>query len=155
MKINFTSEQYEVLLKAVFIGTGVVKSGEETDPTENDFDALEGYLLSFAKDFGLERYADYDKEEKRYYPSHNLEEDESVVEYIHRYDDFTFWDKLIYNLSERDMIQKHGKEAVAGMSEDECLEKGKTFAQRYEEEFEKNGLTNLVIRSAHKKVGKT
>jgi hypothetical protein len=145
VKINFTKEQYEVLLKTVYMGAGMVHSVEEEGAEENEFDALEQYLLSFAKEFGLERYADFDEEEKRYHPSGELEEDESVVECLHRYDDYTFWDKLVYNLAERDMIKKHGKSAVAKMSEEECLTKGQTFVQRYEKEFEKNGIGNLTI----------
>ena len=145
VKINFTKEQYEALLKTVYIGAGIVHSVEEEGPDENEFDALEQYLLSFAKEFGVEHYADFDEEEKRYRPSEELEEDESVVEYLHRYDDYTFWDKLVYNLAERDMIKKHGKSIVAKMSEEECLAKGQTFVQRYQKEFEKNGIKNLTI----------
>lgn len=147
MKVNFTKEQYEVLLKAVYMGVGIVNSVDLEGSEDNEFDALEQHLLSCAKDFNLEQYADYDEEEKRYHPSQELAEDVAVVEYLHRYDDYTFWDKLVYNLAERDMIKKHGKSAVAKMSEEECLAKGQTFAEKYEKEFEKNGIRNLTILS--------
>ena len=144
MKINFTKKQYETLLKAVYMGNWLANStSEETE--ENPFDALEEYVFSFAKDFDLEHYAVYVKENNTYYPSRQMEEDEEVNEYIDRYDDYIFWDELIFDLARRDMEKKYGEEAIKKMSEEECLLKEQPFAEKYEKEFAKNGLKNLTI----------
>ena len=144
MKINFTKKQYETLLKAIYLGNWMANSIDE-EPEENPFDELEEYAFSFAKDFDLEHYAAYVKENNTYYPSRQMEEDEEVNEYIQNYDDNTFWDKLIFNLSRRDMDNKYGEAAVEKMSEEECLLKEQPFAEKYEKEFAKNGLKNLTI----------
>jgi len=120
MKITFTKEQYETLLKTVYMGNWIANSTSE-EPEENPFDALEEYVFSFAKDFGLERYAAYVKENNTYYPSRQMEEDEEVEEYIQNYDDNTFWDKLIFNLSRRDVEKKYGEAAVEKMSDEELI----------------------------------
>lgn len=114
------------------------------EPEKNRFDELEEYVCSLAKGFGLERYADYDKQEKVYYPSATLEDDEEIMEYIQRYDDYTFWDKLIFNLAGRDMINKYGEEAFEKMTEEEYFKKERPFVEKYEKEFAKNGLKNFV-----------
>lgn len=151
MEITFTKEQYETLLKAVYMGNWIVNSiDEETE--ENPFDALEEYVFSFAKDFGLERYAACVKENNTYYPSRQMEEDEEVDEYIQNYDDDIFWDKLIFNLSRRDVEKKYGEAAVEKMSDEELILKEKPFAEKYEKEFAKNGLKNLTISSGKENV---
>jgi hypothetical protein len=145
MKINFTKEQYELLLKLVYMGNGIVNSVAD-ESEENEFDDLEGYIFSFAKDFDLEKYVEFDKEDNTYYPSQELEEDEKVIDYIQRYDDNIFWDKLLFNLIRRDMAKEYGEDAVEKMPEEEYLLKEKSFFEKYGKEFGKNGLMNLTIK---------
>ena len=146
MKINFTKNQYETLLKAVYLGNWVVNSANE-EPDGNKFDKLEEYLFSFAKDFDLEHYAAFDEQDETYHPSLELEEDEEVDEYIQDYDDGIFWEKLIFNLARRDMENEYGEDAVEKMPDEERYVKEQSFADKYEKEFEKNGLKNLTIAS--------
>jgi hypothetical protein len=145
MKIDFTQEQFELLLKTVYLGNWMVKSTEE-EPADTDFDALEAHVLSFAKAFGLEQYVDFDEEDGRYYPSTELEESDEIEGYIQRYDDSTFWEKLIYNLARRDMERKYGERPIAQMSPEEHLTKEQPFIEKYEKEFGDNGLRNIMIK---------
>ncbi len=145
MKIDFTEEQYEVLLKAVYLGNWMVKSTED-DPSDTEFDAIEAYVLSRASEFGLDRYADFDEEEKKYFPSRELEESDELDGYIQRYDDSTFWEKLIYNLARRDMDRKYSERVIAAMSPEEHLTKEQPFIEKYEKEFEEYGLRNILIK---------
>jgi hypothetical protein len=150
MKIDFTKKQFESLLKLVYMGSEMVNSILD-DSEENEFDEIEQYIFSFAKGFGLEACVEYDEKEKTYYPSQKLEEDKAVVEYTHRYDDYTFWDKLIYNLARRDMIKEFGEEKVQKMSKEETFIKEQSFAEKYEKEFTDHGLQNLVIKNPAEK----
>jgi hypothetical protein len=145
MKIDFTPEQYELLIRAVYLGNWMVKSTED-ESCDTEFDALEAYILSFAKGFGLGRYADMDDEEGKYFPSRELEEDPELDAHIQRYDDYTFWEKLIYNLARRDMERKYGERAIALMSPEEHLTREQPFIEKYEKEFEVNGLRSLAIK---------
>jgi hypothetical protein len=150
MKIDFTKAQFESLLKLVYMGSEMVNSILD-DSEENEFDDIEQYTFSFAKDFGLEACVEYDDKEKIYYPSLKLEDDKSVVEYTHRYDDYTFWDKLIYNLARRDMVKEYGEDKVEKMSKEEIFIKEQSFAEKYEKEFTDHGLKNLMIKSSAEK----
>ena len=145
MKISFSKKQYEALIKAVFLANGIVHSISD-ESGDSAFDDIEQYILSHAKDFGFEYYADYDEEAMRYIPSLKLQEDATVLDYVSRYDDYTFWDKLIFNLARRDMVSEYGEEAVEMMPEEERFVKEQAFAERYEKEFMKNGLKNLTVR---------
>ncbi|OPX98085.1 MAG: hypothetical protein A4E60_03115 [Syntrophorhabdus sp. PtaB.Bin047] len=144
MKIAFTKKQFETLLKAVYLGTRTVNAYED-DLEGNEYVELQNYVFGFAKDFGLEKYVDYDKAQKAVWPSADLEEDEALNEFIDRYDDFTFLDKLIYNLAGRDMLDKHGPKALEKMSDEEFFKEEESFAEKYRKEFAKNGIKNLTV----------
>ena len=144
MKIEFTKKQFETLLKAVYMGTRTVNTYED-DLEDNEYAELQKYIFGFARDFGLEEYADYDEKQKVAWPSATLEEDETLNELIDRYDDFTFLDKLIYNLAGRDMLDKHGPKALEKMSDDEFFKEEEAFAEKYRKEFAKNGIKNLTV----------
>ncbi len=144
MKINFTKEQYETLLKAVYLGNWMFNSIDD-NPEKNAFDEIEEHLCAFAKDFGLEEYVEHDQKDKTFYPSRALEEDKEVSEAIDRYDDYTFWDKLISSLAARDVFNKHGEEKFDKLSEKEFFVEEQSFAEKYEKEFAKNGVKNLTM----------
>jgi hypothetical protein len=146
MKIDLTKTQFESLLKLVYMGSEMVNSILD-DSEENEFDEIEQHVFSFAKGFGLEACVEYDDKEQTYYPSQKLEEDKAVVEYTHRYDDYTFWDKLIYNLARRDLVKEYGEDKVQKMSKEETFIKEQSFAEKYEKEFTDHGLQNLVIKN--------
>jgi hypothetical protein len=145
VKINFTKEQYETLIKAVYLGNWVVNA-TDAEAVDESFDALEEYILSFAKDFGLEKYVDYDEGEQKFYASCEFEGGD-VEEHIQRYDDSTFWEKLIFNLAERDLVHKYGERALEKMDDAERFGKEQEFLEKYEQEFSRNGIGNLVIKS--------
>ncbi len=144
MKIDFTKKQFETLLKAVYLGARTVNAYED-DLEGNEYVELQKYIFGFARDFGIEKYADYDEKEKTAWPSAALEEDEVLNELIDRYDDFTFLDKLIYNLAGRDMLDKHGAKALEKMSDDEFFKEEEVFAEKYRKEFAKSGIKNLTV----------
>jgi hypothetical protein len=144
MKISFTKEQFETLLKAVYLGTRMVNAYEE-DTENNEYAELQYYLFGLAKDFGLDEFADPDEKQKTARPSAAFEEEQAVNEIIERYDDFTFLDKLIYNLAGRDMLDKHGEKALEKMSDEEFFEEEESFVEKYQKEFAKNGIKNLTV----------
>ncbi|MBM4129207.1 MAG: hypothetical protein FJ243_03690 [Nitrospira sp.] len=146
MEITFTKEQYEDLLKLVYLGNWMVNahrlSYEETD----QFNELESYIFSFAKDAGLEFYSDYAEEFDTYYPTREFEEDTDIEKYMDEYSEETFWDELIHALAGRDFIEKYGELVTRKMSPEEQFKKLQPFIDKYEEEFEKHGIDNLVIK---------
>ena len=144
MKINFTKKQYVTLLEAVYLGIWMASSSED-GPEKTAIDELGRYLFGFAKDFGLDELVDYDEENKVHYPSAEFEEGDELNALIDSYDDNVFVNKLILSLAGRDMLEKFGEEAVKKMTDEEFLKNERSFLEKYEEEFEKNGLKNLTL----------
>ena len=145
MKINFTKNQYEDLVKLVYLGAWMINA-HRTDDAVNRYEDVEQYILSFHRDFGMEKYIGYDEELNKYFPTGEFEDDTDVDEYKEEYNNDTFWDELIHRLARRDLIREYGETGVFTMSLEEIMEKEQPFIDKYEEEFGINGIENLEIK---------
>ena len=74
-KIEFTKEQYEALLKLVYLGNWLINSHRNLDQIEKKYEEIEQYLFSKSKDFGLDYFSD--REESKY-PSMDFENDHEI-----------------------------------------------------------------------------
>ncbi|GAB4548121.1 MAG: hypothetical protein Fur0020_16030 [Thermodesulfovibrionia bacterium] len=144
MKINLTKKQYQTLIKLIYLGEWVVNA-HRVDDRVKEFEEFEQYILSFYKDFDMERYITFDEDLKMYFTTMEFEEESGISDYIEEYDDNTFWGELIFRLVSRDLIERYGEEAVMDMDWEERMKKERVFIEEYEEEFERNGIKNLVI----------
>lgn len=145
MKINFTKKQYEDLVKLVYLGTWMVNA-HRTDDRVEKYEELEQYILSFYKDFGMENFILFDEELKRFFPTKEFEEETDVEQYKDEYNNDIFWEELIDRLARRDFIRAYGEENLLKMTWEERFEKEQPFIDKYDEEFEKNGIENLDIK---------
>jgi len=144
MKIELTQKQYEALLKIVYLGSWMASSTK--DEPEMEYEKIEQYVLSFAKDFKMENFVGFDKKMKSYFPTEEFENSTDVVEQIDAYNEYTVWEALVLSLSRRDIIKKYGAEKVDKISDEELLEKEYPFIQKYEEEFREHGFDNLYVK---------
>lgn len=148
MEVEFSKKQYEGLIELVYLGNWMVnaiRSGREGDERIEKYENTAGYIFSFAKDFGLEEYVDFDEESARFFPSLELEMDEKIEQYRTEYEDNAFWHNLIDRLSWRDFLRKYGEEAVEEMEVEERREKHRPLEEKYFEEFAENGIESLEI----------
>lgn len=145
MKINFTKKQYEDLVKLVYLGTWMVNA-HRTDDRVAKYEELEQYILSFYKNFVMENFILIDEELKRFFPTKEFEEETDVEQYIDEYNNDIFWEELIDRLARRDFIREYGEENLLKMPWEERFGKEQPFIDKYDEEFEKNGIENLDIK---------
>jgi len=148
MKIKFTKEQYENLLKLVYLGNwmiNAIRSGAKGDEQIEKYNELEQYIFSFAKDAGLERYIEFNERYDKFFPTRDFEEDKEIEQYLEDYNDEIFWDELADRLGTRDFIRQYGMEMIEKMDSEERFLKQQEFIIKYEEEFEKNGIENLEL----------
>lgn len=148
MEIKFTKEQYENLIKIVYLGNWMVnaiRSGNKGDEQIEKYNKIEQYIFSFAKDFGLEKYIEYNENFREFFPTREFEEADDIEQYREDYNNETFWLELVDRLSRRDFIKEWGEDAIRKMDWKEQIEKEDPFIEKYEKEFEKNGIENLII----------
>jgi len=148
MQIEFTKEQFENLLKVVYLGNwmaNAIHNGDKDDPINKDFENIENYIFSFAKDFGFEEYVDdEDSKEGKYFPTNDF--DELVREYIEDYDEDCFWDELFYRMSDRDFQRKYSHAEIAKMEMKERFEKEEPFRQKWDGEINSHGIERLEVK---------
>lgn len=144
-EIKFTKQQYEDLVKLVYLGTWMV-NGIRTDDVVEKYEELEQYIISFANNFDCGKFIEYDAKSKSYFHNTDFEQDEELERYRDEYDDECLWDELIHRLARRDFIIAHGESAIKQMNWKERLLKEDPFIEKYADEFNKNGLEHLEIK---------
>ncbi|MCM3744078.1 hypothetical protein M3193_07970 [Sporosarcina luteola] len=140
MNINFTEKQFKALLDLAFLGEWMANSTRSHDDRFADYDELFQYICSHAKDMGCADIVPYDHEVNGYYPTQEYEEQLHAI--IDDNDDHVFWEKLSANLAKRDLDREGG----TFESLDDRFRRLLEIEEKYETEFEDNGLANVVIK---------
>jgi hypothetical protein len=151
MKLAFTQKEYARLLEMAYIAGWVASSHDEESAAARRYAELEQKLLAAATPMGCADYVDGARAELGpLLPSRKLEEESPARKAIERFEEDTFWDELVSRLAERDYAREILKEPLAaGLTEEErqghMVKRLNALETRYFEEFEKNGLDNLLI----------
>lgn len=146
MKINLTKKQYWDMMRSVYIGYWVANAICEDDKEkDNGIESVRNYIFSFAKEFGLEKYAEYDNELNKYYATWDMDDEPSVRDLIERYDEHTFWDEMSHRLGKRDFFRRYTEKEIENMDEEDYFENIMRYEIEWEEEFEKNGIECLRL----------
>ena len=141
MKIDLTKKQYKSLVTLVYLGDWIINS-HKTKP-EKKVEDVRRHINGFAQEGGLGDWIEYDPELQGYYETRTM--DEEMNQYIDEYDNYTFWEELIHRLARRDFIRQYGVERIKEMNIEERIDKEYSFESKYAEEFEKNGIDNILI----------
>jgi hypothetical protein len=138
-KLELTSQQYNQLIKLVYLGYWM--SNAQKDDPDPFADEIEQHIYSYASVFGYSHLIEFDTTLNKYLPATDFEEEmESSVQ---AYDDYVFWEELAWRMAERDFSKKFDHAHVLCMTGDEILREKNTIADRYFEEFKLNGVENL------------
>jgi hypothetical protein len=148
--VEFTKDQFLALMKMVYLGNwmaNATRNGGPEDPQKEEYNDIENYIFSHAKQFGLGEYVDDEDCEKykRVFPTRKFEEETDVEKLREEYDDHTFWEELAGYLGDRDFYKKYSGEEIERMSQDDRFIKLQECIIKWEEELEKEGIDRLNI----------
>lgn len=146
MKIELNKKQYRELIELMFLGNWVAnasRTGAEGDEMLEHYEEIFDYILSHAKSFEADDVVI--QEGKRFYTT--MDFDECIMPLVEDYDDYTFWEQLSLKLAERDLLRELGPISF----KEEHRERMYDIEEKYEIEFEKNGLKNLILAKPEKK----
>ena len=146
MDIKLTKDQYENLVKLVYLGNWMINGIRLHNEQVKKYEELEQYIFSFAKDGEMEKYIEYDTNSKKFFPTKELEMESDIENYRQEYEDEVFWEELADRLARRDFIRKYGEDSIKKMDRKERFEKEEPFVEKYEEEFEKYGIERIDIK---------
>lgn len=146
MKINLTKEEYRKLLDIVYAGVMVINGNRVPKDYLEEYEQIEQYIYSFARDFGLENLVGYDSKYKRYFTTPEFDEDK-IEDLVVEYDDIIFWSMLAFNLAKRDVYRElDGKKVDRETILKSILKK----EAEYSDEFYQNSLENLELNKLNK-----
>ena len=147
MKIETTKEEFRDLLDLLYMANWVLNAHKtEEDPRTKPYDKVIQKIDSFARAAGFGRLIEYDPHDRRYYPTQEFEDTTKAAGFVDEFVDDSFWDELVYRLSERDAAHRVGgfeQFRLLGLEDRTALET--PFRERYSEEFNNNGIDHLVI----------
>lgn len=145
IEIKLTKEQYEDLIKLVYLGNWIINASRTEDIIEK-YENLTQYIYSFAKEAGLEKYFEYDKKFNKFFPTEEFEKNTDIKDFLDEYNDEVFWQELIFRMAGRDLVRKYGEEAIRKMPFKERMILEYPFIEKYDKEFSENGIENLEIK---------
>jgi hypothetical protein len=146
MKIHFTKKEYRLLLDIVQIAEWVMNSYKVEDDLKSQlYDNIEQKILSYAEDFGFENLVMYDQKSQKFFPTLEYEESEDARLVIEEFEEEVFWEKLCSRLAQRDLLKEKGLQKVKEMDVIERISEEDEIAEKYNKEFVKNGIRNLII----------
>ena len=145
MKITLTKEQFEILIRMVYLGNWVV-NGDRTEGRYEDYDNMENLLFSQADKFGLADLVAYDEASSAWNASRRFEDD--AMDLLDECIEDIFWDELVRRLAWRDVLLIYGDEAVESMTEEAKIRLESPYIEKYREEIENNGVMSLFVNRA-------
>ena len=144
MKISFTQKEYRLLMELIYIARRVITSNT-AKKIDTKYFALCRKLHALYQDMGAESFIGHDEKDDVYSESENFKK-RLHKKYIQPYINITFWQSLILGLIERDLSQRID---IQKMNEHDRASAIQGIAEKYDEEFQQNGLDNVrVIQSA-------
>jgi hypothetical protein len=133
----------------VYLGNWLVnanRDGSAENPHKKEYEAMEDYIFSFAKKFGLDEWVDdEDAAEGKFFPTRFFEEETDIQELIDEYNEETFWDELIDRLGYRDFYRHYSKDEIQKMTQDERAEKLWELMDKWANEINEHGIERLKV----------
>jgi hypothetical protein len=133
MKIELTELQFRRLLDMAYIGNWILNSTRGMERF-SDYDDVEKLLFSYCRAHGMTELSDHGKKGVR--PSEAFENG-GIHEAIAAYEDSIFFEILAEELARRDMESE--------LINPEDLGELSTRIDEYIEEFEQNGIDNIIF----------
>lgn len=145
MNLELSIEQYEALMKLVFMGDWIVGFSDYDNPSpgDNRMSEVAQYIYSQAESVGLGHLVTYDQNTDTLMLTREFEESSGISDMMEYYEEETFWEELIHRLAHRDFHRHFGESAISSMAIEERIEKETPFVEKYSHEFNENGIENL------------
>jgi hypothetical protein len=148
MKINFTNEEYRILVEMLLIADWIIHS-HEGDPVEDtkSYTDLRKKVLSHYKEMGLENGFRYDPAADDYYETKDYEEHSAHTAFIDEYDERKFWERLAIKMARQTLAAEHAVNPADSDDQEKWALRLFELAEHFEDEFTQNGLNNVRIES--------
>lgn len=142
MKMEMTKEQYKKMLKAFYLGDLVLHSMKEDNQHNDDqYIQTEQYVMSLAKDFGLQDYVEYDESLDQYFPTQVMEQEFDVS--MRKYEEEILADQIAATLARNEVEKRLQQNKI---NKEEAIHLLLELEDQFLDQLEQNGFTGLYIK---------
>ena len=148
MKIDLSKKQYQTLVKCIeTVGSIYGVMGDMVDEKykkiSGEIDELSDYVLSFAKEYGMEKIVE-EHRGKRYV---NEDYTDKLMDDIREYEEYAFWDMLVRELARRELAKTIPEEEARNLGEEKMIRKLWDLEEKYWRWVEETGLDGLEVKN--------
>lgn len=146
MKINVTKDEYRSIIDMFYIADWVLTSYKtEEGPEIKKYHEVMQKFYALAKEMGMGNLIEFDKELNAYCETQEFEENSPCHQFLDEYDNDAFWERLIEQLTTRDLKMDTGGKMTMDKDPQKYFERYGAIEMKYMAEFEENGLDNLTV----------
>ena len=147
MKIDISKKQYQTLVKCIETAGSIYgvmgdMVDEKYKKKSGEIDELSAYILSFAKEYGMEKIVE-ERHGKRYV---NEDYTDKLMDDIREYEEYAFWDMLVRELARRELTKTITGEEAGKLGEEKMIRKLWELEEKYWRWTEEIGLDGLEVK---------
>ncbi len=142
MNLDFNKEEFESLIKMVYLGNWMINANKEEGSVEK-YNLVQDKVFSKAQELNLSGVIE--EHENKFSLSEEFKEKAGVNKIHDEYDEDTFWGELVDRLAMKEFSKKYSEDEISKMSIEERISKSAEFFEKYEKEIEDNGLDNINL----------
>jgi hypothetical protein len=142
IEITLTKKNLRLLIKHVFIGNWIL-TGTKTKQ-DKELDLFFDTILSIGKNYNILEGIEYSELSGCY--DIGKEREDEYLKSIEEYEEDIFWEELVNRLAIRDFRNEYSEDEMLDMEGIERMKLIWKEEEKYNEEFEKNGLDRLQIK---------
>lgn len=150
MKIHLTKKEYALLVEMVLTARNIIQSQVIEDvpnETKGEYKNIENKIFTYAHDFGLKDQFKKSQDGETLAPTNEYLSSSFSTEITENYSINYFWDTLITCFTDKEMVEAHGYDTYSQMTEEQRKEVSEQTRQKYQKEFDYNGIKNLIFKN--------
>lgn len=146
MKIEFTKEEYRVLLDVVYIANWIVNSFKTPGEYTPEFEALKSKAFSFAQKLGFDELVEREGRTHTFAESRAFEDSVEEKGYIRDYDEQTFWQELVSRVADKYLLEVGGEEKLRSLSREHRFMMRISMEEQVDEVLDREGLHAVLLK---------
>jgi len=153
MNINFTKEEYLLLLDIIYMADWILHAHSIGERSETkDYSELFQKLMIHAKDMGCSELIEFYEPEQNYALTDDFEEGSAALDYLDEFEGESFWDELISRLAMRDALIALKVSSAHEVPSEELFSELSKAEEYWSKEFETFDLSRISLNKGRSSI---
>ncbi|MEI6144890.1 MAG: hypothetical protein D0531_03510 [Methylococcales bacterium] len=154
MNINFTKEEYLLLLDIIYIADWILHahSIEGKRSETEDYSALFQKLMMHAKEMGCSELIEFSELRQEHVHSGDFEDESAALDYLDEFEGQSFWDELISRLAMRDALMALKVSSAHEVPSEELFDALSKAEEYWSKEFESFDLSRISLNKGQSSI---